>query len=72
MEHLSYTHDDGPSRLPVPEDAQYDDDLLSTVLRMPIDKNRIVTRVPVEPFRLTFLDATCLVINRTIGWSHCH
>ncbi|KAL3963330.1 hypothetical protein ACCO45_000334 [Purpureocillium lilacinum] len=67
MDHSSYTHNDGPSRMLVPETAQHDDDLLNTVLDIPIDKNRIVTRAPAEPFRLTFLDATCLVINRTIG-----
>lgn len=70
MDHSSYTHNDGPSRMLVPETAQHDDDLLNTVLDIPIDKNRIVTRAPAEPFRLTFLDATCLVINRTIGSQH--
>lgn len=42
-------------------------ELLTTVLNMPIDKNRIVTRAPEEPFRLTFVDVTCLLVNRAIG-----
>lgn len=34
-----------------------------------IDPDRIVTSAPEEPFRLTFIDVTCLLINRTIGSS---
>lgn len=51
-------HDDG---------LQDDGNLLNTVLNMPVRKDRIVTRTPEEPFRLTFVDVTCLVVNRTIG-----
>ncbi|OAR02392.1 hypothetical protein LLEC1_07098 [Akanthomyces lecanii] len=31
------------------------------------NKDSIVTSAPEEPFRLTFIDVTCLLINRTIG-----
>lgn len=43
--------------------------LLKRVLDMDVNPDRIVTSAPEEPFRLTFIDVTCLVINRTIGLS---
>lgn len=49
------------------EFVQDEDNLLRTVIDLAEDKNRIVTRTPDEPFRLTFIDVTCLVVNRTIG-----
>lgn len=49
------------------EFAQDEEDFLNTVIGVPVNKNRIVTRTPDEPFRLTFVDVTCLVVNRTIG-----
>jgi len=53
---------------PPPAGANPDEgSLLRAVRDIPIDKNRIVTRAPEEPFRLTFTDVTCLVINRMIG-----
>ena len=33
----------------------------------PVVGTQIVTRAPEEPFRLSFLDVTCLIVNRTIG-----
>jgi hypothetical protein len=54
------TYDDG---------LHNDGGVLAAVIDIPINKNRIVTRTPEEPFRLTFIDTTCLVINRTIGKS---
>lgn len=53
------------------EGLQDDGDLLNTVLSMPVSKHRIVTRTPEEPFRLNFVDVTCLVVNRTIGKPSC-
>merc|ERR1712000_113298 len=52
------TYDDG---------LHNDGGVLAAVIDIPINKNRIITRTPEEPFRLTFIDTTCLVINRTIG-----
>ena len=49
------------------EFAQDEENFLSAVIGLPVNKNRIVTRTPDEPFRLTFVDVTCLVVNRTIG-----
>lgn len=43
------------------------DDYAMDVLNLGVDGDRIVTRAPEEPFRLTFIDVTCLLVNRTIG-----
>lgn len=70
MNHPSSVEYDGRPRRQTPEAIHQDDrELLDTVLNMPISKDRIVTRAPAEPFRLTFVDVTCLVVNRTIGMS---
>ena len=64
------TDNDGRPAWQAPEDAhQGGENFLDDVLRIPIDRSLIVTRAPEEPFRLTFTDVTCLVINRTIGMS---
>lgn len=49
------------------EDPDDDDNLVNTVLSMPVSKDRIITRTPEEPFRLNVFDVTFLVVNRTIG-----
>jgi hypothetical protein len=68
MNHLHPVEHDGHPQRQAGQGAHHDDrELLDTVLNMPVQKNRIVTRAPAEPFRLTFIDVTCLVINRTIG-----
>lgn len=56
-----------PRRLAAQGIHQDDQDLIDDMIGLDIPKNRIVTRAPTEPFRLTFIDVTCLVINRTIG-----
>lgn len=43
------------------------DDIIRAAMRMGAEKDRIVARAPEEPFRLTFSDVTCLLVNRTIG-----
>ena len=66
--HSHAAQQDGrPQRRTAQDTHRGDHELLETVLNMPIQKNRIVTRAPSEPFRLTFFDVTCLVVNRTIG-----
>ncbi|KAG9250565.1 amino acid permease-domain-containing protein [Emericellopsis atlantica] len=50
-----------------PQDDDNDNDLIRRVTGAPINKNDFVTRAPKEPFRLNFIDALCLVVNRTIG-----
>ncbi|RSL89285.1 hypothetical protein CEP51_001288 [Fusarium floridanum] len=57
----------GRSRQP-PNGANPKERSLAQVLGdMPIDKNSFVTEAPTEPFRLTYIDVMCLVINRMIG-----
>ncbi|KPA35780.1 high-affinity methionine permease [Fusarium langsethiae] len=41
--------------------------LMDDLRDMPINKNKIVIEAPTEPFRLTYIDVTCLIINRMIG-----
>lgn len=68
MNHLHSTEHNGHAQ---PQTAQgAHQEILRTVLDMPIPKDSIVTRAPAEPFRLNFVDVTCLVINRTIGTYH--
>lgn len=60
-------------RFPQPpnEDNPNDGALLRGLRGMPIDKNSFVTEAPTEPFRLTYIDVMCLVINRMIGMLLC-
>lgn len=73
MNTLSSGNDDHAHRQNVGGRSSHDDremqNALADVINMPVDKGRFVTRTPEEPFRLTFVDVTCLLINRTIGMS---
>ncbi|KAF0638008.1 hypothetical protein FPSE5266_10875 [Fusarium pseudograminearum] len=55
------------SRRPLNEVNPNEGSLLHQLIQMPINKNHFVTQAPTEPFQLTFIDVTCLVINRMIG-----
>lgn len=57
----------GRSRQPPNEANPNEGSLLEQFTRMPINKNHFVTEAPTEPFRLTYIDVMCLVINRMIG-----
>ncbi|KAF4450236.1 high-affinity methionine permease [Fusarium albosuccineum] len=57
----------GRSRQPPNEVSPNDGSLLGGLIGMQINKNQFVTRAPTEPFRLTYIDVMCLVINRMIG-----
>jgi hypothetical protein len=59
------------SREPLNEVNPNEGSLLQMLTVMPMDKNRFVTRAPSEPFRLTYIDVMCLVINRMIGMLVC-
>lgn len=67
MDNPSSTDDNGPSGPHDPREAQPTRSFIHDAMALDVGDDRIVTRAPAEPFRLTFLDATCLVINRTIG-----
>ncbi|KAH7173288.1 amino acid permease-domain-containing protein [Fusarium flagelliforme] len=41
--------------------------LVGTLINMPMNPNRIVTKAPTDPFRLTYVDVMSLVINRMIA-----
>ncbi|KAH6991863.1 amino acid permease-domain-containing protein [Fusarium venenatum] len=57
----------GDSRRPENEVNPNDGDLARMFEGMPINKKQFVTEAPTEPFKLTYIDVTCLVINRMIG-----
>ncbi|CAG7558842.1 unnamed protein product [Fusarium equiseti] len=61
------TETSGHSPLPVKEVNPNERSLLDQFMILPINKNRIVTEAPTEPFRLTYIDVMSLVINRMIG-----
>lgn len=42
-------------------------DILIDDLDATTDPNRILTRIPKEPFRLSYVDVACFIINRMIG-----
>lgn len=57
----------GRSRQPPTEVNTNEETLAHMLGRIQINKNQFVTEAPTEPFRLTFIDVMCLVINRMIG-----
>ncbi|KAJ4327664.1 hypothetical protein N0V84_001914 [Fusarium piperis] len=57
----------GRSRQPPDEINPNEGSLREWLTRLEINKNHFVTRAPTEPFRLTYIDVMCLVINRMIG-----
>jgi hypothetical protein len=61
------TEDSGHSLQPVKEANPNERRLLDEFVILPINKYRIVTEAPTEPFRLTNIDVMSLVINRMIG-----
>ncbi|KAJ3490823.1 hypothetical protein NLG97_g5703 [Lecanicillium saksenae] len=48
-------------------DTEDDDSFINEALNMATENDRIRTYAPEEPFRLSFIDVTCLLVNRTIG-----
>ncbi|CAG2012456.1 unnamed protein product [Fusarium graminearum] len=57
----------GRPRRPLNEVNPNEGSTLQILRDMGIDKNIVVTETPTEPFQLTFIDVTCLVVNRMIG-----
>jgi hypothetical protein len=69
MPHLNH-HASHPQRQSPENDHQDVQAFAEQMIRdNPVVGTQIVTRAPEEPFRLSFLDATCLIVNRTIGQS---
>ncbi|KAJ6784844.1 hypothetical protein PWT90_09775 [Aphanocladium album] len=52
---------------PATQDAHDGDSFRDFVGNLGSESDQIYTRAPEEPFRLTFTDVTCLLVNRTIG-----
>lgn len=76
MEHLGVARNvESPLQSTPERDNHESREFLQDVLQMPVAEDRIVTSAPEEPFRLTFIDVTCLLVNRAIGMysnPRCH